>query len=250
MSVVPESLPVAAVPARRALYWCLDGLRLWWRAPFRLFVLCALQLLVETILQLIPWIGVALSKLVVPVLLMGILLGLDERARGGHLRWSCLLDGMCRRELWPVLALAAMWGLGVFAVQQAVAWLVYGWPAVDAVLLGHAMAHRELMTLTFMRVLLLPGVLVSILLLLAPCLLLFDGQSPWRSITGSVRMVLRHASPFGVLLLIDLALFLLMLSTGWTMLVMLPFVVPWSMASTYVVWRDLRSVVPTPVVAD
>lgn len=248
MSAIPESLSVAALPARRALHWCLDGLRLWRRAPFKLFVLCALQLLVESLLQLIPWIGVTLSKLVVPVLLMGILLGLDELARGGRLRWSCLLDGVRRRPLPTVLALAAMWGLGVFAVQQVVAWLVYGWPAVDAVLLGHAADHRALMTLAFTRVLLLPGVPASILLLLAPCLLLFDRRSPWRAVVGSVRMVLRHAAPFGVLLLIDLALFLLMLSSGWAMLILLLFVGPWSVASTYAVWHGLRTAVP--VVAD
>lgn len=250
MSAVPESPPAVTLHAHRALRWCLDGLRLWRRAPFTLFVLCALQLLVETLLQLIPWIGVMLSKLVVPVLLMGILLGLDELARGGRLRWSCLLDGVRRRPLLPMLALAAIWGLGVFAVQQGVAWLAYGWPAMDAVLLGHAAAHRALMTLAFTRALLMPGVPASILLMLAPCLLLFDGRSPWHAVVDSVRRVLRHAVPFGVLLLIDLALFLLMLSTGWTMLVLLPFVGPWSIACTYVVWRDLRTALPASAVAD
>ena len=82
------------------------------------------------------------------------------------------------------------------------------------------------MTLAFTRALLMPGVPASILLMLAPCLLLFDGRSPWHAVVDSVRRVLRHAVPFGVLLLIDLALFLLTLSTGWTMLVLLPFVGP------------------------
>lgn len=241
MSTVPDRLSVAtAWPASRALRWCLDGLRLWRRAPFRLFLLCLAQLLAEALLQLVPWVGVTLSKLVVPMLLLGILLGLDELARGGHLRWSCLLDGLRRRPFLPVLALAALWGVGVFALQQAVAWLVYGWPAVDAVWLGHAVAHRALMTPAFERVLLMSGVLPSILLLLAPCLFLFEGCSPWRAVGGSVRMVWRHAAPFGVFLLVNLGLFALMLSTSWTLLALVSLIGPWSMACTYAVWNDLR----------
>ena len=250
MSAVPENFPAGTMPARQALRWCLDGLRLWRRAPFKLFVLCALQMLAEGLLQLIPWVGVTLSKLVVPLLLMGILLGLDELARGGRLRWMCLLDGVRQRPWRPALALAAMWGLSVLVVQQGVAWLAYGWLAVDAVLFGHASVHPALRTLAFTRTLLLPGVPPSILLLLAPCLFLFDRRSPWRSMVGSVRTVLRHAEVFGVLLLVNLALFVLLLSTGWTMLVLLPLVGPWSVASTYAVWSGLRAAAPRSTVAD
>ena len=241
MSAVPDRMLAApAWPASRALRWCLDGLRLWRRAPFRLFLLCLAQLLAEALLQLVPWVGVTLSKLMVPVLLLGILLGLDELAQGGRLRWSCLLDGVRRRPLLSVLAMAVLWGLDVFALQQAVAWLVYGWPAVDAVWLGHAVAHPALMTPAFERVLLMSGVLPSVLLLLAPCLFLFEGHSPWQAVCGSVRTVWRHAAPFGVFLLVNLGLLALMLSTSWTLLALVSLVGPWSMACTYAVWNDLR----------
>ena len=249
MSAVPDSQPVAmptptaSLPAGRGLRWCVDGLRLWRRAPFKLLLLCLVQLLAEMVLQLIPWVGVTLSKLVVPILLMGILLGLDELARGGTLRWSCLAAAPGRRRFQPLLALAAMWGLGVFAVQQGVAWAVYGWPAVDAVWLGHAMAHRALMTPAFSRVLLMPGVLPSVLLLLAPCLFVLDGRSPWRSVRDSVHTVLRFAAPFGVLLAVNLAAFALMLAAHWTFALAL-LIVPWSTACTYAVWSDLRKLAP------
>ena len=250
MSAVPDNLPVASpVPASRGLRWCVDGLRLWRRAPFKLLLLCLVQLLVEMVLQLVPWVGVSLSKLVVPILLMGILLGLDELARGGPLRWSCLTVALHRRRFLSLLALAAMWGLGVFAVQQGVAWAVYGWPAVDAVWLGHAMAHRALMTPAFERVLLVPGVLPSVLLLLAPCLFVLGGQSPWRSVRVSVRTVLRFAAPFGVLLAMNLAAFALMLAAHWTFALAL-LIVPWSTACTYAVWDDLRMLAPASLAAD
>jgi len=145
MSIPRYAFPVrTAVPISRGLRWCMDGLRLWRLAPFKLFVLCLVPLLVEGALQLIPWAGVTLSKVVVPLLLFGILLGLDGRARGQRMRWACILDGFRRRPFVPVLAFAAFYGLSVFAIQQFAAWLIYGSPAVDAVWLGHAMAHRAL----------------------------------------------------------------------------------------------------------
>lgn len=250
MSAVPQSLPVAmSLPASRGLRWCIDGLHLWRRAPIKLLLLCFVPLLVESALQLIPWMGVTLSKLVVPIVLMGILLGLDELARGGRLRWSCLLDALHRRRFLPLLALAAMWGMGVFAVQQGVAWAVYGWPALDAVWLGHVMAHRGLMTMTFERVLLISGILPSVLLWLAPCLFVLDGLSLWQSVCASVRTVLRFAAPFGVFLLVNLAVFALMLSVHWAFALVL-LIGPWSVACTYAVWRDVRAMVPAPMAMD
>lgn len=241
MSTVTENLSVGrSIPASRGLRWCVDGLRLWRRAPFKLFFLCLAQLLVELALQIgIPLAGVTLSKLVVPMLLMGILLGLHELAEGGRMRWSCLFSGFrCGRFL-SVLGLAVIWGLGVFAIQQAVVWLVYDWPAIDVVWLGHAMAHRELMTPMFQRLLLTPGVLPMVLLLLAPGLLLFDGRSPWRAAGESIRTVLRHWVPCTVFLLVLTALFLLMTLTTWTGVLVL-FLIPWYLACMHVVWKDLR----------
>lgn len=249
MSSVSENWPIhAAVPASRGLRWSIDGLRLWRRAPLKLFLLCLVPLLIEGLLQLIPLIGMTLSKLVVPILLMGVLLGLDELAQGRRLRWSCLLAGLRHRHFLSVLALAAMWGLGVFAVQQAAVWAVYGWPAVDAVWLGRGMDHPALMTLQFQRTLLLPGLLPSVLLMLAPGLFLFAGCSPWQAVRGSACAAWRFAAPFGVFLLISIALFALMLTASWTFALALLFG-PWGTACMYTVWRDLRPVTSAPVAA-
>lgn len=160
---------VAPLTAARAFRWCADALRLWGRASFKLWVLCLAQFVIESALQLlVPWAGMVLSKIIVPMLLMGILLGLHELSHDQRMRWSCLFAAFRRRRLGQTLLLAALVGLITFAVQQLVAWVVYGWPAVDATLFGHAMAHRQLLTPAFERILILPGVLPSILLLLAP----------------------------------------------------------------------------------
>ena len=244
MSVASESLSLAAsLPASRAFRWCMDGLRLWRRAPITLFLLCVAQLVVEALLQLIPWAGVTLSKLMVPMLVMGILRGLDELAQGQRLRWSSPLDCLRGKRFLPTLGLAALWGFTVFGVQQLSAWLIYGWPAVDAVWLGHAAAHRELMGLPFTRVLLLPGVLPGVLLMLAPCLFLSRGLTPWRAICESVRTVLHYPRPFALFLLLNLAVFALVFSTHWAFVLVLVYV-PWSTACTYAVWHDLSSRIP------
>ena len=161
MSSVAESLSVVQPRSAfaRALHWVVQGFRWWRRAPWMLPLLCVIQLLVESLLQLIPWVGVALSKLVVPLLVMGILLGLEDVAQGGRLRFASLMGCLRRGRLLPALGLAALWGFATFGFQQLCACLVYGWPALDAVLFGRMTAHPELVGPGFARVLILPGLL-------------------------------------------------------------------------------------------
>lgn len=231
--------PIASQPVFRAFRWCGEALRIWGRAPFKLWVLCLGQLGIESALQLlIPWAGMVLSKIIVPMLIMGILIGLHGVSQGRRMRWTCLFAAFRRRRLGQAWLLAALTGLMVFAVQQMVAWAVYGWPAVDATLFGHALAHRQLLTPAFERILILPGVLPSILLLLSPCLFLFEGSSPWQAVCRSVRIVLHHGVSFGMLLLVNLGLFALIFANPWAFFLVV-FFLPWSVALTYAVWRDL-----------
>lgn len=85
MSTIPSIFPITApLPASRGLRWCVDGLRLWRRAPFKLFLLSLLTVLVEVLIQRIPWVGSwTLSVILLPLICYGILLGLDELAHGG-----------------------------------------------------------------------------------------------------------------------------------------------------------------------
>lgn len=238
---LPAVTPVNALA--RALHWSMEGLRWWRRAPWTLLWLCLLQLVVEAMLQLIPLVGVTLSKLVVPLLVMGILLGLDDMAAGKRLRVVCLAGCLRRRRFLPALALAAWWGFLVFGLQQLVAYLVYGPAAVDAVLLGHMAAHRELANLSFTRTLILPGLLFSILLLPAPFLLLFRGLPPGPAIRDSVRMVLANAAPFAWFALVNLLLLALLFITPWAIALIL-LLAPWSVAASYAIWCDVGRQVP------
>ncbi len=245
MSAVPDR-PVVVQPRLpwRALQWSVQGLRLWRRAPFTLLAMGLLQMLVEGAMQMIPWVGVTLSKLVVPLLTLGILLGLDELAQGRRLRWSCLLAGLRGPRLAAKLQLAALGGLAVFALQQAFVWALHGWAAVDAVWLGHAAAHRELMTRSFTRELILSGVLPSMLLLPAPCLLLFRGLAPWPAVLAGARMMIAAALPALLFGLLCAAMLTLLLSSAWGFALILVYV-PWVTACTYAIWRDLDGAAAT-----
>lgn len=238
---------VSAAPPRRAfaraLDWAAQGLRWWRRAPWMLLLLCLIQLLVESLLQLIPWVGVALSKLVVPILVMGILLGLDGVAQGGSLRFASLAGCLRRGRFLPALGLAALWGFSVFGFQQLCACVVYGWPALDGVLFGHMAAHPELAGPGFARVLILSGLLPTTLFMMAPFLFLFRGASPWQAMVGSVQLVLSNAAAFAWFALLSMALYALMFVNVWAFALVF-LLVPWTYAASYAVWRDIGARLP------
>lgn len=244
MSVALEHVAtVPALPVRLGWQWCVDGLRWWRRYPLKLLLMCLIPMLVEGVLQLIPVAGMALSKILPLLLGFGIFSGLAESERTGVLRWASLLT-MFRSERWPgALLLAILSGPLVFMVQQGIVWLVYGWPAVDAVLLGHVAAHPELQQRSFTWLLILPGVPVATLLGLAPMFWLFNGDAPWTAWRLSIRTVLQHPLPFGLYSLVQLAVVALALSSLWGSLLLLPYM-PWVAGSSYAVWKTLRDAVP------
>jgi hypothetical protein len=237
-----------SLPVRRCWRWCLQAFAIWRRAPLKLLLLCAVPLVVEALLQTIPTVGVALSKCLVPILGLGILAGLDEQERGEPLRWSCLLDVVSRKRFIQAMGLVAMSALPIFAAQQAVVWMVYGWPAVDAVLIGHQAAHRELMTRAFIQLLILPGSVLSTLVVLAAPAWLFGACGPWRALRLSVDTVMHHPRPFGMFLLVNLACLALILSVPWTF-VLIALYLPWATACGYAIWDDLHLTLNCPAAA-
>lgn len=239
MSAIPiTTASNAAVPASRAGRWLRDGLLLWRRAPFMLILLCLCTLLIEALLQLIPLFGVVVSKLVVPMCGAGIWIGLHAVQRGERLRFSSLWAGW-RESRWVTLwLLSAIVGLAQFGFQVASAWLAYGYGAIDAVVFGHMAAHPELMSRSFEWTLLLPGVLPGIMLVLVAPLFLFRGASIIGAIRGSVHVVMASPLAFGLLMVLQTALFALCFATAWTMLLLL-LLLPWSAALSYAVWNDL-----------
>ena len=125
MSSIPAtSVPIRPSPLSRLARWYGDAPRLWRRAPLMLVGLSLCCMLVEVLLQLIPWAGVPLSKVVVPMCMAGIWIGLDGVQHGARLRFSSLWAGW-RHPRWIALWVqSAIIGLLVSGFQTACAGLV------------------------------------------------------------------------------------------------------------------------------
>lgn len=229
----------SVIPAARAWHWYVNGLRLWRRHFVHLSLLSLAPLLLEGVLQAIPLFGVALSKVIVPMFGFGVWRGLADAERLGMLPWSSLWAAWMRDDRWRALGLAAWSGLIVFGVQQLVVATVYGWPAVDAVLLGHMQAHPVLLNRTFNLLLILPGIPVAVLLGLAPMFLLFRSVSPWTAVRRSIAVVCRNPAPFALYAAVQLLMMSVILLVPFGMLAVLPWA-PWAMASSYVIWGEVR----------
>src|SRR5438093_9732413 len=63
------------VPMSRAFAWYEQAMRLFKISPVAWCVLGAATLVSDLMLQLVPWIGIAASKVIVPVIECGMLLG-------------------------------------------------------------------------------------------------------------------------------------------------------------------------------
>ena len=226
------------VPVRRVASWCLEGLRLWRRYPLRLFLLSLAPMVLEALLQLVPLVGVALSKVFPLLLSIGVLQGLVDAVLSGRLRWSSPLRLWQHSYRWRALGLALLCGPLVFGLQQLGVAAIYGWPAVDAILLGHVAAHPEFANRTFSCLLILPGVPVAIGLGLAPMFVMFRNVAPWQAMQRSLTTMLRSPAAFSMYAGIQLLLTAGMLLVPFGLLLLLPLL-PWMTACWYVIWTDL-----------
>jgi len=219
----------------------MDGLRIWKRAPFKLFFVYMVVTIVEVAIENIPWVGSwTLHIFVAGIMLYGVLLGLDDLAGGKPLRWSCLVAGFRHGRFLRSLTMAALCGFIIFGIAQLAVWAAFGNAGVDFMWLGHRVAHMALMTPRMQQIASVSASVPSVLLMLAPCVMLFDGQPPWRAFKRGVRMALRHAAPLAVFLLINVAIIWAASSMLWLIPVSLLFIPPWFLACNYAIWRDVR----------
>jgi hypothetical protein len=228
----------AAISVRRAGIWCIGGFRLWRRYPLRLFLLSLTPIVLEWALQQIPLVGVSLSKIFPSLLSFGLWLGLADGASSGTLRWSSPFLLWSHYSRWRALGLACLYGPAVFVVQQFVVAAIYGWPAVDAVLLGHGAAHPDFMNRTFSCLLILSGIPIAVLLGLAPMFVLFRHAMPAAALRRSVRIVCQFPAAFVAYAAIQFVLFAGMLVVPFGLLLLLPLL-PWACACSYVIWNDI-----------
>lgn len=178
--------PSLSPPARLQAFarWWSAGLRLALRAPFRILIASLLPLVVEALVQLIPWFGVVLSKLLTPFFVLGSLVALSHLETRGEWHWSDLGSAFSANRR----AQALRWSLLMSAIwlfQSAIALAVYGGAGLRALLLG---AHTsQLMTPAFAATVIVPGLLLAVPLMLSGPLLAIEGCGAVDSLRSSLR---------------------------------------------------------------
>jgi len=231
----PAALVVAhaprAVVASRAFAWFEDAMRLFKRAPLNWCVLGFITLATELSLQLVPGIGVAASKVIVPVVECGMLIGAAAVDRGAPLkiRYAVAVFGASPVALAAIVVSALL----IFGAEA-----LAGYALAGVNLLVPAGDEGALTASTLVMVFAI-GTAVSLPVMFVPFAALFENAPFGRAFAISARGFALNVAPlalFGVLALVLILIGLLSLGIG------LIAVFPLLSAASYVAWKDIYAV--------
>jgi len=206
-------------------------MRLFKRAPVVWCALGFITLAAELLLQLVPGVGVAASKVIVPVIECGMLLGAAAVDRGAPLEISYAMAAF--RASASALAAIVVSALLVFGAEALVAYAIAG-----VNLLSPATEDTDLTTSTLGAVFAV-GTLVSLPVLFVPFAVLFESASFGRAFATSAHGFALNVLPlllFGALALLLIVVGLLTFGVG------LIAVFPLVSAASYAAWKDVYAV--------
>jgi len=237
-----QAIDWLSLPTMRPVAWWRDALRLWRRAPIRWVIACVLVIAFEAPFQLIPYAGVALSKVIGSLLGIGAYAVMDELVRNGRFRWRELFWSLRPRNF-PAALVLAMVNLSLLAFDALAAFTAYGHAGVDRAIFGNFAQHPELATDRFSLVVLLPGFVPITLLMFAAPLVVLGGVSPLKAVAWSVRWLASRPAAFAITLGIWWVLVAMALTHKWLFLLVLP----WGGAQVYAAYVDVfgRDAPPT-----
>ncbi len=230
----------AHVPARPAGHvfaaWMRGAWRLFRLAPTAIFALSLLPILVEAVLQLLPGVGIVLSKLLTPLASAWVLVMIDNRARTGAFAPRRAALGWWTRL--PQIVLAAVMLSGVFALQLLTAALIGGSEQAIAFVLGDI----ERMTLSRAEVaaVLASGVIPGSLVLFVAPRVVLDGNEVWPAIVESLSLAVRYWRPVAMFAALSATL---IASVLWVPLLLLVFL-PLASCAGYAMYRDVFDTTP------
>lgn len=220
-----------AVEARHAFLWYEEAMRLFKLAPLTWCVLGFITLATDFGLQLIPGMGIALSKIIVPLIECGMLIGALALDRGEPLLIRYCVAAFGARP--GAVAAIVIGSLVVFAAEALAAYVL-----ADAnLLLGDpesvGMSAPEVLGVVVI------GVLASLPVAFVPFAVLFRGASLADAFIGSLRAFSLNLAPlliYAALAAALVALGLLLLGIG------LIAVFPLLSAASYASWKDIFAV--------
>ena len=231
------------ITAARALRWWTGGLAFLRQAPLRLSLLALIPLVVEIAFQMVPTLGIVLSKFATPIAVVLVYLAYDNFVRTRAVD----LPGASRRlgSLgWDRLAGLAMISFLVYATQILIGYLIHGDAAIDVAVLGRTEEHKELLDSRFLLTLILPGLIPGTLLMFFGLLVGLGGQRPVAAARISVETMLASPAAFIATLLVTSALAAVAILWGYGIGLLL-FAV-WATATGFVAYRDVFEGAPAP----
>lgn len=216
-----------------ALSWLGLALRLWARAPLRLSSVAFVPVVLEGLVQLVPYGGVAASKVLVTIASGWALLVADAIARTGAgepLRHIRTLAAACR----GVLGVALL-GLAVFAFQLAVCGLFAG-PSQAAVL---ATGQHQAITMSGETLgwVFASGLLPGALLMFVLPIVVLEGRPLREAIRASVGTAFAHWVPVSLFTVLQFAMVVYVPRVPELLLVLLPI----GLCSTYAIYRTVHA---------
>ena len=179
-------------------------------------------------LQLVPWIGIAASKVIVPVIECGMLLGAAAVDHGETLEMSYAVAAFRA----PPAALTAIVGsaLIIFGAEA-----LAGFALAGINFLSPEATHADLQPSALVGIFAI-GMVTSLPMLFVPFVALFESASVGRAFVASFRGFALNTAPLLLFGALALALTLLGLMTYGVGLVI---VFPLLSAASYAAWKDI-----------
>jgi len=220
-----------AVQAGHAFAWYEDAMRLFKLAPVTWCLLGLVTLATDFGLQLVPGIGVAASKVIVPLVECGMLIGAGALDRGQPLSLRYTLTAFGARP--GAVAAIVIAALAIFAAEALAAYYFGG-----ANLLAPDPETGELSSAAVTGIV-IAGALASLPVAFVPFAVLFSDASFADAFGSSARAFALNLMPlllFAAIAVVLVVLGLLLLGVG------LIAVFPLLSAASYAAWKDIFAV--------
>lgn len=223
----PSRVP-RTVPARHALAWFAEAMRLWKRSPVVFCLQAFVILLVTVAFEPVPVLGFVTANVIAPLLSCGLLYSSLAADRDGKARMVHLFAVFAAplRAQWAAIAA----GLVVLAAEGAAAW---GMAEVNLLFpLPDAASLPPQVIIGIYAV----GVLASLPVTFVPMAALFDGEPVRAAFALSFRAFVANVPAFLALAAYSFVLLMLGLATTGVGLVL---ALPWIAAASYAAWKDI-----------
>jgi uncharacterized membrane protein len=219
------------VPADHAFAWYREAMRLWRASPAVFAALAGASIAVELLLPLVPFAGVIVSQVVLPLVECSLLyasLAADRHDKPRLRHLLAILGAPPRAQAAVVVS-----SLLAFGAQALTAGAL-----TDLNLLQPA-AFNDRVSLTDIVLIVAAGVALSLPFTFVAPIALFDDPGFGASLRLSVGAFARNIAPLLIYAALSLGLFLFGIVTNGLGLLL---ALPWLAASSYAAWKDVFGV--------